>query len=298
MAELLDRALSPPVFNAAWKRLRNEKTVWTPGVARWDMENDLALHLLQLQEDLRKGSYRPAPLRQFTIEKGDGKQRVLTALSLRDKLAQRAVLTVLEPLGERLFHNDSYGYRPKRNREMALRRACERINCGLPWLVDADIRSFFDEIPHRLLLKAIKQYIPDRELRHLIGLWLAEGASSKGFFSARRGIAQGAIISPFLCNLYLHQLDLTFTNKNIPFVRFADDFLLFSPDKKGANEILKFIEKQLEKLDLELHWDKTKIEISSPKIIFLGYNLPKPMTAGEARGKGAEQKSKLRKGDP
>lgn len=86
MAELLgDRALSPAVLNAAWKRLHPDKTVWRPGLPRWEMEKDLVLHLLELVDDLRSGRYRPAPLRQFTIEKGDGKQRVLSALSLRDK---------------------------------------------------------------------------------------------------------------------------------------------------------------------------------------------------------------------
>jgi RNA-directed DNA polymerase len=169
------------------------------------MERNLVLHLQELVDDLKAGRYRPAPLRQFTIIKGDGKQRVLSALSLRDKLAQRAVLTVLEPVGERLFHNDSFGYRPARNTELAHRRACERIRCGLPWLVDGDITTFFDTIPHRPLQKTLKRYIPDRELLRLIDLWLAEGASSQGFLSVRRGIAQGAVISPILCNLYLHE---------------------------------------------------------------------------------------------
>lgn len=290
MAELLEQALSPAVFNSAWKRLKNEKTVWTPGLPRWDMEHNLVQHLLELVDDLRSGQYRPAPIRQFTIAKADGKQRVLTALSLRDKLAQRAVLSVLEPLGEQLFHNDSYGYRPRRNREMAHRRACERIRCGLPWLVDADIRSFFDNIPHRLLKKAINKYIPDRQLRRLLQLWIAEGASYNGFLSNRRGIAQGAIISPFLCNLYLHQLDLIFTRNNIPFVRFADDFLLFTSSKNNAEEALSFVDKKLKSLDLELHPEKTKIAKSSPKIIFLGYNLPRPVKDGSTQGKNGKVK--------
>ena len=85
MAELLDRALSPAALNAAWKRLQSDKTVWRPGLPRWEMEKNQVFHLLELVDDLRSGRYRPAPLRQFTIEKGDGKQRVLSALSLRDR---------------------------------------------------------------------------------------------------------------------------------------------------------------------------------------------------------------------
>ncbi len=280
MGELLDRALSPEVLNASWKRLRPDKTVWKPGLPRWEMERNLVLHLQELVDDLKAGRYRPAPLRQFTIVKGDGKQRVLSALSLRDKLAQRAVLTVLEPLGEQLFHNDSFGYRPARNTELAHRRACERIRCGLPWLVDGDITKFFDTIPHRHLQKTLKRYIPDRELLRLIDLWLAEGASSQGFLSVRRGIAQGAVISPILCNLYLHELDLALADKNIPFVRFADDFLLFAPDEKKAQAAQSFIGRQLETMGLALHPEKTQVVRSHPGLVFLGHHLINPPAEG------------------
>lgn len=276
MAELLERVLSPAALNAAWKRLYPDKTVWRPGLPRWEMEKDLVLHLLELVDELRSGRYRPAPLRQFTIEKGDGKQRVLSALSLRDKLIQRAVLGVLEPIGEQLFHNDSYGYRPRRNVEMAHRRACERIQCGLPWLVDADIAKFFDNIPHRPLQKVLRQYIPDRELLALIDLWLAEGASALSFLGTRRGVAQGAVISPILCNFYLHELDTALAGKNIPFVRFADDFLLFAPDERRANDALKFVDQKLKAIGLELHPDKTRVARSHRELIFLGLPLPTP----------------------
>ncbi len=276
MGKLLDRALAPEALNTAWKRLRNEKTVWQPGLARWEMEPNLVLHVLRLADELRSGRYRPAPLRQFTVRKGDGKQRVLSALSLRDKLAQRAVLSVLEPLGEALFHNDSFGYRPARNTEMAHRRACERIGCGLPWLVDADIRSFFDNIPHRALRKVVRRAVPDRELVALVEAWLAEGPSALGFLGPRRGIAQGAVISPFLCNLYLHEFDAAVAAKSIPFVRFADDFLLFAPDQARARAALKFVERQLQSLGLELHPDKTRVALSHPDVVFLGHKLPRP----------------------
>ena len=189
MAELLNRPLTPESINAAWKRLRREHTVWVPGLSRSDMDRDLASHLLSLADELRSGRYRPAPIRQFTISKADGRKRVLTALSLRDKLAQRAVLQVLDPLGEALFHNDSFGYRRRRNTEMACRRAAERICCGLGWLVDADIRSFFDEIPHRPLIKALKRVIPDRDMMRLLESWLAESYSHAGILTSRRGIA-------------------------------------------------------------------------------------------------------------
>jgi len=99
---------------------------------------------------------------------------------------------------------------------MAHRRACERIRCGLAWLVDGDIAKFFDNIPTDRCNGTLKRYIPDKELLRLIDLWLAEGSSVLGFLGTRRGIAQGAVISPFLCNLYLHELDVALADRTFP----------------------------------------------------------------------------------
>lgn len=274
MAELLDQALSPEVMNRAWRRLSTDKTVWLPGLPRWEMERHLLRHIMQLVDDVRAGRYRPAPIRQFTITKGDGKKRVLSALSLRDKLLQRAVLTVLEPMAEALFHNDSFGYRPRRNTDMAMQRVRERVECGLSWLVDADIQSFFDSIPHRELRKILRKTIPDRQILALTDQWLHESGSVQGFMGKRRGILQGAVISPLLCNLYLHQFDVALAKQNIPFVRFADDFLLFAPDKKHAEKAMQFCGKKLEELDLTLHPQKTAVVQSSKQLSFLGHRLP------------------------
>lgn len=279
MGELLERALSPEIMNRAWKCLKPDKAVWETGLSRAAMEPNAVLHLLRLIEDVQKGHYRPAPLRQFTVPKGDGRLRVLSALSLRDKLLQRAVLTVLEPIGEALFHHDSFGYRPNRNVEMALRRVRERIACGLPWLVDGDIRSFFDEIPHRALRKVLKQRIPDRDLLALIDAWLAVGPAQSSIFNTRRGIPQGAILSPILCNLYLHELDQALAARNLPFVRYADDFLLFTPDQKTAEKARQFVSDRLDAMGLELHPEKTRIVLSGPDVVFLGQPLPRPPKA-------------------
>ncbi len=241
MGKLLDRALTPDAVNRAWKSVRNDRAPWHVGMSRTEMERNLATHLLRLVDDLRQGRYRPDAMRQFTIAKGDGRQRVLSALTLRDKLAQRAVLSVLEPIGEQLFHHDSFGYRAGRNVAMALARVRERVHCGLPWLVDADIRAFFDNIPHRPLRKALARVVPDREVLHLIDQWLEVGTYHTGILTGPRGVPQGAVISPFLCNVYLHQLDGRHARSGVPFVRYADDFLLFAPDERTAAKALKLV---------------------------------------------------------
>ena len=208
MTELFERMLSPETINRAWRDLGSDHAVWEPGMPRSEMERNLLLHLLRLLADVRRGRYRPAPLRRFPIAKADGKQRILSALCLRDKLLQKAAQIVLEPSAEQIFHHDSYAYRPRRNVQMALSTARERVACGLHWLVDADIRSFFDSIPIKPLRQRLKGFVKDADIMALIDQWLDLGTSHASFFSTPRGIAQGAILSPLFCNLYLHELDL------------------------------------------------------------------------------------------
>ena len=206
-------------------------------------------------------------------DRGD---RVLSALYLRDKFLQRAVTQVLDIEGERRFHHDSYGYRRGRGVQHALARSAERIRCGLPWLVDADIRKFFDRIPQRPLLKLLHNALGDRAIEHLIAHWLDCGTYRFGILDTRRGIPQGAVVSPFLCNMYLDQLDWAWQRQGIPFVRYADDFLLFLPDEHTAGRALEFTRLQLARLRLELHPDKTRVIHASRDIVFLGEPLRVP----------------------
>lgn len=276
MNNLLEQAMSPDNLNASWKRLSTEHTPWSQTVSRDDLQKNLLKHLLNCREQILSGNYKPLPLRQFTLTKPNGKQRIISAQYLQDKVIQRALLTVLEPRAEALFHNDSYAYRPKRSVAMALNKTRERVKIGQDWLVDADIQQFFDSIPHPPLLKTLKKFINDTPTMQLIEQWLKQGAHSSSLLGTRRGISQGAILSPLFCNLYLHQFDQALSEANIPFVRFADDFLLFATDQHKAQQAKDYADKQLQKLGLTLHPEKTQIVRSHPKIKFLGEPLPNP----------------------
>lgn len=275
-ADLLEQVLHPDVLDEAWRRVRTEHTPWSKGVDRDQLEQHLLRHILRLLEDIRLRRYRPEPLRQFTIPKTDGRKRVISAQYLRDKFLQRAILTVLEPRAERLFHADSYAYRPKRGVQDALKKARERIGCGLDWLVDADIRSFFDQIPQTPLKKKLKGFVDDKAVMALLELWLKQGAHHTSLLGSDRGISQGAILSPLMCNLYLHDFDIALEKANIPFVRYADDFLLFTSSKVQAEQALDYVRSLLKKLDLELKDEKTRVVRSSPEVVFLGEPLPVP----------------------
>jgi RNA-directed DNA polymerase len=275
MGILLKKAASPEVLNQAWKRLKTDKSIWEEGVSRQEMERNFVFHILKLAKELETGKYKPVQIRMFPVLKGDGGKRLISSLTLKDKLAQRAVLTVLTPIGEEMFHHDSYGYRPGRSIDTVIVKIREHINCGFYWLVDADIKSFFDSIPHKLLKKQLKKAISDNELLDLIFRWLDVGTPRTGILTKRRGIPQGGVLSPFLCNLYLTWFDRFLTNSNLPFVRFADDFLVFTQTKKHALSALERVKTGLDKLDLELNHKKTRIVPSGPNVIFLGRKLPK-----------------------
>lgn len=273
---VLEQAMSPDVVDRAWRKLKGEHTPWSPGVSREDAQRHLMRHLLECRQEVLDGAYRPLPLRQFAVRKPGGRRRVLSAQFLKDKLVQRALLIVLEPRAERLFHDDSFAYRPNRNVAQALAKVRERVNIGLDWLVDADIEAFFDSIPHRPLLRELDRFIADRGAMKLIERWLNQGAHMRSLLSTPRGVSQGAILSPLFCNLYLHAFDMALDKAKIPFVRFADDLILFAPTQVAAQRAHDFAARELERLGLALHPGKTRVARSSRDIVFLGEPLPHP----------------------
>lgn len=237
---ILETAMQPETLDKAWNLLKTEHTPWSVTVDRDQLQRNLMRHLLQCREAVLSGRYQPQPLRQFTLAKPDGKQRVISAQYLQDKLVQRALLIVLEPNAEAMFHHDSYAYRRGRSVQMALSKARERIRIGQHWLVDADISKFFDNIPLTLLQKKLKALVKDGDALNIIDKWLKQGVSSSSLFGTSRGISQGSILSPLFCNVYMNEFDQALADAHIPFVRFADDFLLFANEQAKAEKALAF----------------------------------------------------------
>ncbi|NKB64712.1 MAG: Retron-type reverse transcriptase [Gammaproteobacteria bacterium] len=226
-----------------------------------------------LRQLLEESTYRPSLVRRFNINRADGGKRLLSALTLKDKFAQRLVLQAIEPLCEQEFHPASFGYRPGRNRYQARDAANSYIRSGLHWVVDADIHSFFDHIPHKPLLKTIANTVRDKKIVTLNRAWLDINATPRFMLQSKKGIPQGGILSPLWCNLYLNQLDQCFANQNIPFVRYADDFLMFCNEKAQAEMLLEQVSGKLLQLDLKLNPNKTRIAHSKKAISYLGLTL-------------------------
>jgi group II intron reverse transcriptase/maturase len=214
-----------------------------PGVddVTWEQyEENLEGNLLDLHERLHRGAYRAKPSRRVYIPKTDGRQRPLGIASLEDKLVQRAVVEVLNAIYEADFLGFSYGFRPRRSQHQALDALAVGIRrCKVSWLLDADIRGYFDAIAHGWLVKFIEHRIADRRILRLIQKWLSAGVMEGGeWMKGEEGTPQGATISPLLANIYLHYvLDLwaqQWRNRHVRgsiiVTRFADDC---APRRRG-----------------------------------------------------------------
>lgn len=274
MGRFLEAVASHKLLNHSWRYLKKEKGLWERNLSVTDMQRDLILHIGQLAQDIANDSYRPAPLRCFEIDKADGKKRIVCAAMVRDKLVQRSALTLLEPLGEQLFHNHSFGFRVNYSVDMAINKVREYVREGYCWLGDADIKSCFDRIPHLPVLQKIQALCHDKEFTTLITYWLTNIPPEFQVGGPGRGLPQGMVLSPFLCNLHLHDMDMLFQRKNIKFVRFADDFVLLCKTEEQAKKALALADEILKKLGLQLHPNKTRVIKSSKNYQFLGRKLP------------------------
>jgi len=239
------------------------------GVTWQEYEVGLEDRLRNLHGRVHRGTYRAQPSRRTYIPKADGKKRPLGIAALEDKIAQQAVVMVLNAVYETDFQGFSYGFRPNRSQHDALDALWVGIsNRKVSWVLDADIRGFFDNIDHEWLLKFLGHRIADPRMLRLIAKWLRAGVSEGGEWSETElGTPQGAVISPLLANVYLHyafDLWVKWWRKKFAFgevlvVRYADDFVMGFQHRNEAERFLKELQGRLAKFGLALHPDKTRL---------------------------------------
>ena len=243
-----------------------------PGVdrLRWtDYEADLERKLEDLHEQVQRGAYRALPSRRVYIPKPDGRQRPLAVAALEDKIVQRAVVALLNAIYEQDFLGISYGFRPGRGTHDALDALCVGIDSRkVSWILDADIRSFFDEISQEWLTRFVEHRIGDRRIIRLIQKWLKAGVLEDGIVTVGdRGTGQGTVISPLLANIYLHYaLDLWAVRwrrreatGDMIIVRYADDFIVGFQHESDARCFLDEMRERLREFALSLHPEKTRL---------------------------------------
>ena len=262
---LYDRIWRGDVLREAWRRVRANR-----GAAGVDAESIDAIETLgvpewlaEIEAALRAGRYRPSPVRRRYIEKSSGGQRPLGIPTVRDRVVQTAAKLVLEPIFEPDFRGCSYGFRPKRSATQALEAIREEANRGRNFVVDADIRSFFDRIDRTVLMGLIGERVADRRVLKLIRRWLEAGVMEDGTVrETLAGTPQGGVISPLLANIYLNAFDRWWETECSHLgllVRYADDFVVLCRSESAAKEALRRIRKRMQALALELHPEKTRL---------------------------------------
>lgn len=273
---LIDKVYRPRTLTAAWQQVQANR-----GAAGMDGQSIEAFaahaerYLGELTEDLKAGRYRPDAVRRVEIPKEGGKTRPLGIPTVKDRIVQTAVKRVIEPIFEKEFLPMSYGFRPGRGCKDALREVEEWLKKGHTHVVDADLQSYFDSIPHARLQARIEEHISDGRLLDLMAGWLRQDiVRGVEKWTPTGGTPQGAVISPLLANLYLHPLDRRMTEQGYAMVRYADDFVILCPTAEAAAQALEEVRNWVEANGLRLHPDKTHIgdcRIEGQGFEFLGY---------------------------
>jgi RNA-directed DNA polymerase len=252
----------------AYELTRKDAATGIDGVTATEYEANLTANLLDLLDRIKSGRYKAPPVRRTYIPKADGTRRPLGIPTFEDKVAQRAIVMVLEVIYERDFLPCSYGFRPRRSAHKALRALHSAITWqGQHWVLDVDIRKYFDSIPHYHLRAFLDQRVTDGVIRRMIDKWLKAGVLEDGLLRlATEGTPQGGVVSPMLSNIFLHHvLDDWFENEvrprltgNCTLVRYADDFVMTFQNHHDAKRVLEVLGKRLARYGLIVHPDKTR----------------------------------------
>jgi len=286
------------VWHAYKKVRKNKGSGGVDGKSLKTYEKRLQDNLYKLWNRLTSGSYFPKAVKQKSIPKKDGSKRKLGIPTVEDRIAQQVIKSYLEGRFETEFHESSYGYRPLKSAHQALEQVRKNV-WKQDWVIDMDIKGFFDEVSHELLLKALRKHVSEKWVLMYIVRWLEspiETESKEKIYRDGKGTPQGGVISPLLANLFLHYVFdkwLEKTYPNLMFVRYADDIIVHCKTKEEAEQVLESIKSRMTDCQLRLHEEKTKIvycknykkrsESKEVKFDFLGFSF-QPRSSASKRG--------------
>jgi RNA-directed DNA polymerase len=258
---LWDKVYAKATLEASWRRVkRNGGAAGVDNVSVTRFASHEQEYLEELHEALKAESYKPQPVKRVMIPKPGGKQRPLGIPVVKDRIVQGAVKLVIEPIFEREFLPSSHGFRPERSAKDALREVDVALKEGLSWVVDADLASYFDSIPHEPLMDRIGEHLSDGKVLALIKSFLKQDVlSGLDCWTPVRGSPQGAVLSPLLANLYLHGLDREMSTLGYRMARYADDFVILCATREQAQEALARVRSWVKAAGLDLHPEKTQV---------------------------------------
>ena len=274
---LMDKVTDPKTLWRGFEQVKaNDAAAGVDRQSVEDFERHLIQNLKQLSEQLRARTFQPQPVRRQWIDKpGSKEKRPLGIPTVRDRVVQAALRMVLEPIFERDFAEQSYGFRPKRGCKDALRRVDHLLKQGYTWIVDADLKSYFDTIPQDRLIERVEEKVSDGRVIGLVEQYLQQQVMDSGkSWTPEAGTPQGAVLSPLLSNIYLDPLDRAMAAAGIEMVRYADDFVILSRSQREAEQALEQVRQWTGQAGLVLHPVKTRIvDATQPGgFDFLGYH--------------------------
>jgi RNA-directed DNA polymerase len=271
---LIDKVYNPMNLWSAWSAVaRNGGSAGVDDITTERYECEVEANLVSLAGQLWDGRYQPKAIRRTYIPKSDGKMRPLGIPTVQDRIVQGAVRQVIEPIFEKQFAAHSYGFRPGRGCRDALRRVQQLMEMGHHYVVDADLKSYFDTIPHQKLMDRVRQRVADGRVLKLIESFL-EAKIMEGVdqWMPTSGAPQGAVLSPLLSNIYLDPLDHQMASAGYEMVRYADDFVILCKTKEQAQAALEAVAAWTAQAGLTLHPEKTRIvDARIEPFEFLGY---------------------------
>jgi RNA-directed DNA polymerase len=276
---LHDKVFAEKTLRAAFARVaRNGGSPGGDGKTIEAFGNHLDEEIARLRAAWKAGTYRPQAIRRAWIPKpGRDEQRPLGIPTVRDRVVQTALKLVLEPIFESTFSNHSHGFRPGRSTRDALVAVLSHLEAGKVWVVDVDLKAYFDGIPHERLLAVVRHKVTDRRLLDLIGAFLKAGVLDEAeSTSPEAGTPQGGVISPLLANIYLNDLDHEMAQDGTAMERYADDFVICCRTQEEAERALAKVEEWATQVGLSLHPAKTRVvDLGEPGeyVDFLGYRL-------------------------
>ncbi len=279
---LMDKVYALPNLRAAFAKVKANGGAAGVDHQTVEMyERRLEENLEKLTQALKGGKYRPQAVRRVWIPKlGSKEKRPLGIPTVQDRVVQAAILNVLEPIFERDFAEQSYGFRPNRGCKDALRRVCELLEAGCTWIVDADLKSYFDTIPHGQMVSRVEEKVSDGRVIEMLQAYLKQDVmDGMESWTPEGGTPQGAIVSPLLSNIYLDPLDQAMAGAGNQMVRYADDFVILCRSEADAREVLERVREWAVQAGLTLHPVNTRIVNAEEKcgFDFLGYHFERGM---------------------
>ena len=277
MSELLEKILSKENMNTAYKRVcANKGAGGVDGVTVEELGDYIKEHWRSIREQIRQRQYKPQPVRRVEIPKQNGGVRKLGIPTVMDRVIQQGIVQVINPMCEPLFSEWSYGFRPNRSCEMAIRQLLIYLNEGYEWIVDIDLEKFFDNVPQDRLMSLVHVIINDGDTESLIRKYLKAGVMTpQGYEETRLGTPQGGNLSPLLSNIMLNELDKELEARGLRFTRYADDCVIAVKSESSAKRVMRTVSDWIQR-KLGLKVNMTKTHITRPlKLKYLGFGFYK-----------------------